>query len=121
MYLPFQNATFVPVSYDVGTYRQGDRSMPRLDAVAARDTSGQLWLALTNVDPNKPAELVLDVAGKAVGSAQGQLLTADRVDAVNSFAAPGAVAPRPFSVLRQGDVLRVSLPSKSVAVLALRP
>lgn len=121
MYVPFQDATFVPISYDSGTYRYGDKSMPRLDAVAARDSSGQLWLSVTNVDPDKPADLVLDVSGKAIRSADGQLLTADRVDAVNSFAAPDNVKPRPFSAQRQGDRLRLTMPPKSVAVLALRP
>lgn len=121
MYVPFQDATFVPISYDSGTYRYGDKTMPRLDAVAARDPSGQLWLSVTNVDPDKPADLVLDVSGKAIQSADGQLLTADRVDAVNSFAAPNSVAPRPFSARRQGDTLRLTMPPKSVAVLALHP
>jgi alpha-N-arabinofuranosidase len=121
MYVPFQDATFVPISYDSGTYRHGDKAMPRLDAVAARDTSGQLWLSVTNVDPNKPADLVLDISGKSISAAQGQLLTADRVDAGNSFAEPGHVAPRPFSAVRQGDTLRLTMPPKSVAVLALRP
>ena len=76
---------------------------------------------MTNVDPDKPADLVLDVSGKAIRSADGQLLTADRVDAVNSFAAPDNVKPRPFSAQRQGDRLRLTMPPKSVAVLALRP
>jgi alpha-N-arabinofuranosidase len=121
MYLPFQDATFVPIRYDGGTYRHGDRSMPQLDAVAARDANGQLWLAVTNIDPDQPADLTLDVTGMAVRGAQGQVLTADRVDSVNSFAAPDAVAPKPIAAVRQGDTLRLAMPPKSVAVVALRP
>ncbi|WP_454884748.1 alpha-N-arabinofuranosidase [Sphingomonas oryzagri] len=121
MYLPFQDATFVPIRYDGGTYRVGDRSMPQLDAVAARDTGGQLWLAVTNIDPNRPADLVLDVSGKAIGSAQGQVLTAAQSDSVNTFTAPNTVAPKPIAAIRQGDSLRLTLPAKSIAVVALRP
>jgi alpha-L-arabinofuranosidase len=121
MYLPFQDATFVPIRYDGGTYRVGDRSMPQLDAVAARDTRGQLWLAVTNINPEKPADLVLDVSGMTVGSAQGQVLTAAQIDSVNTFAAPNAVAPKPIAAVRQANTLRLTMPPKSVAVLALRP
>jgi alpha-N-arabinofuranosidase len=46
MYVPFQDATFVPVSFDAGAYVHGDISLPRVDAVAARDASGKLWLSL---------------------------------------------------------------------------
>ena len=56
MYLPFQDATFVPVTFDAGAYTHGDITLPRVDAIAAKDAAGTLWLALTNVDPNRPAD-----------------------------------------------------------------
>ena len=37
MYLPFQDATSVPVSFDPGAYTHGDVQLPRVDAIAARD------------------------------------------------------------------------------------
>ena len=54
MYVPFQDATFVPVTFDAGTYTHGDITLPRVDAIAAKDAGGKLWLALTNLDPNQP-------------------------------------------------------------------
>jgi len=119
MYLPFQDATFVPVSFDAGRYQHGDVALPQLDAVAARDTAGKLWIAVTNIDPNRPAELVLDAGMTASGGAHGQVLTADRVDSVNGFDAPDRVAPRPISAERRGDRLVLSLPAKSIAVVSL--
>ena len=47
MYVPFHGARLVPVSLDAGSYWFGDIEAPRVDAVAARDSSGRLWLALT--------------------------------------------------------------------------
>ena len=35
LYLPFQDATLVPVTFEAGTYRLGETSVPRVDAVAA--------------------------------------------------------------------------------------
>ena len=50
MYVPFQDATFVPVTFDAGTSKHGEITLPCVDALAARDASGTLWLALTNLD-----------------------------------------------------------------------
>src|SRR5205823_9446528 len=40
MYVPFQDATFVPVTFDAGTYTHENITLPRVDAVAAKDTNG---------------------------------------------------------------------------------
>jgi alpha-N-arabinofuranosidase len=46
-------------------------------------------------------------------------LTAPKVDSVNSFEAPNAVAPKPVSVKAQGGKLALQLEPKSVTVIAL--
>jgi alpha-N-arabinofuranosidase len=117
MYVPFQDATLVPVTFDAGTYSFGGKTMPRVDAVAARDAAGKLWLAVTNVDPNQPAEIAVELAGAK--GASGQVLTAAKVDAINTFAAPNAVAPKPIAAVRKGDKLVVTLPANAVAVLGV--
>ena len=50
-------ATSVPVTYTAATYTHGTMTLPRVDAIAAKDAAGTLWLALTNVDPAQPAEI----------------------------------------------------------------
>ena len=121
MYVPFQNATRLPIDFDAGTYSFGDVRVPRIDAIAARGTDGKLWIALTNVDPSKPAEIDAQIAGIRVGAASGTVLTADRVDAINSFDKPDTVAPRPISARVNGGRLQVTLPPKSVTVLSVTP
>jgi alpha-N-arabinofuranosidase len=118
MYVPFQGATLVPVSFEAGTYAYDDIHLPQVDAVAARDTSGQLWLALVNVDPNRPARLAVDVANAK--AARGELLTGAAVDAHNSFERPGQVAPQPFAARLSGGKLQFDLPPKSIAVVQVR-
>jgi alpha-N-arabinofuranosidase len=117
MYVPFQNATFVPVAFDAGAYTHGDVTLPRLDAIAAKDASGKLWLEITNLDPEQPAEI--DVAGMAVKSAAGETLTAPAVDSVNSFDAPNTVAPKPVAVKIQGGKLTLKVEPKSVTTISL--
>jgi len=121
MYLPFQDATFVPVSFDAGTYRHGDITLPRLDAIGAKDASGTLWLALTNVDPNRPAEIVTTLAGFTPRAATGETLTAPAIDSVNTFEAPTTVVPKPAQVKVEGNRLTLTLAPKSVTVIGVRP
>jgi len=121
LYVPFQDATFLPVGFDAGSYVRGALEMPRLDAIAAKDAAGKLLLAITNIDPNEPVELAAMFVGFAAKSAVGKTLTAPRVDSVNTFDTPDAVAPKPLDVKLEGDRLALSVPPKSVTVVALEP
>ncbi len=121
MYLPFQDATFVPVAFDGGFYTHGRIALPRVDAIAAKDKAGKLWLALTNVDPDQPVEIEASLAGAAaaVKSATGETLTGPKVDSVNTYEVPNTVAPKPVSVKAQGGKLTLRLEPKSVTVVAV--
>jgi alpha-N-arabinofuranosidase len=120
MYVPFHDATLVPASFDAGTYAHGDISLPRVDAVAARDTSGKLWLALANVDPNRPVRLATSLAGVDARGASGQILTGPAVDAHNTFASPGRIAPKAYRGSASGGRLHFDLPAKSIAVVQIQ-
>ena len=120
MYVPFQDATLVPVTFDAGTYRNGNIALPRLDAIAARGASGKLWLEITNLDPEQPVEIEAELTGIQVKSAAGEMLTAPKVDSVNSFEAPNAVVPKPVSAKVQDGKLALKLEPKSVTVVALK-
>jgi alpha-N-arabinofuranosidase len=119
MYVPFQDATFVPVTFDAGTYTHGDINLPRVDAIAAKDKTGKLWLGITNVDPNQPAAIEVSLAGMTAKSANGETLTAPKVDSVNSFEAPDTVAPKPILARLQGGRLSLKLEPKSVTVISV--
>jgi alpha-N-arabinofuranosidase len=119
MYVPFQDATFVPVTFDAGTYTHDGITLPRVDAIAAKDKAGKLWLAITNVDPNQSAELEVSLAGMNAKSAAGETLTAPKVDSVNTFDAPNTVVPKPISAKAQDGKLTLELAPKSVTVIAV--
>jgi alpha-N-arabinofuranosidase len=119
MYVPFQDAAFVPVSFDAGKYTHGDVTLPRVDAIAAKDASGKLWIAVTNVDPNQPVEIEANFNGFAAKSASGETLTAAKVDSVNTFEAPNTVVPKPVSAKVEGGKLTVKLEPKSVTIISV--
>jgi alpha-L-arabinofuranosidase len=119
MYVPFQDATFVPVTFDASTYTRGDITLPRVDAIAAKDTSGKLWLELTNLDPNESTEVAVNLHGISAKSAVGETLTAPKVDSVNTFETPNTVVPKPVAAKVQGNKLSLELEPKSVTVISL--
>ena len=116
MYVPFQDATFLPVSFDAGSYAQGGVTLPRVDALAAKSTDGKLLLEITNLDPNKPATINADIAGK---SAKAETLTGAAVDSVNTFDSPQAVVPRPAGVKVEGGKLSLTVEPRSVTVVTI--
>jgi alpha-L-arabinofuranosidase len=120
MYVPFQDATSVPVTFDAGTYTQDGVSLPRVDAIAARDSAGKVWMAVTNVDPNRPVTIAASLAGLTPRSAAGQTLTAPRVDSVNSFEAPDAVAPKSIVAKVERGTVTLTLEPKSVTVISIQ-
>ena len=117
MYVPFQDARLVPITFDAGSYVYGNISLPRVDAIAARAKNGKLWLALTNVDPNRTVKIEVMAAG--LKQAVGEILTSPKVDSVNTFEAPATVAPRPFVESSSGGKVILQLPPHSITVVAL--
>lgn len=51
--------------------------------------------ALTKLDPNNPAVIVASVGDASAGSGTGEVLNADKVEAINTFDAPNQVTLRP--------------------------
>jgi len=119
MYVPFQDATFVQVTYAAGSYTHGDISLPRVDAIAAKDTNGKLWLEVTNLDPNQQVEIEVSLTGMNAKSVVGETLTAPKVDSVNTFGAPTTVVPKPVSAKMDGGRLALTLEAKSVTVVSV--
>jgi len=119
MYVPFQDATFVPVRFAAGTYTHGDMTLPRVDAIAARDTAGKLWLAVTNLDPSRSVAVEASLAGVTPRSAVGETLSAPAVDSVNTFEAPRTVVPKPIAANIHGATLELTLEPKSVTVISV--
>jgi alpha-N-arabinofuranosidase len=119
MYVPFQDADFIPVTFDAGSYVHSSISLPRVDAIAARDAKGQLWLAVTNVDPNRSVEIEATLDGVTASAAAGQTLTALNVDSVNTFEQPDAVVPKPIAAAVERGTVSLTLAPKSVTVLSI--
>lgn len=120
LYAPFQDAKLIPLSLESGTYRNNNIELPKVDALAAVDKKGGIWLALTNIDPTSSTEIILQLDDSAISIAEGEVLTAARVDTVNTFDMPAAVTPQSVKFTKSNDKLTLKLPAKSVTVVNLK-
>ncbi len=119
MYVPMQDATFVPVEFAKGEYRYGDLTLPGVDASAFRDKAGRLHVALVNLDPHVAKSVELTAPSERFGSAKGTVLTAPAVNSVNTFDKPDTVVPRPIEAKVRGGKVTVEMPPMAVAVFDL--
>lgn len=119
MYVPFQDANFIPIKFDAGNYTTNGITLPRVDAIAAKGKDGKLWVSITNVDPNRAVEIDLNTIGSTARSATGETLTAPKVDSINTFDKPNTVTPKPFSAKAQNGKLILNIEPKSVTVVSV--
>jgi len=116
MFKVFQDAISIPHDITTGRYSRGEHSLPAVTASAAQGADGQLYLALANLDPNNAATVAVNLSGAKAKKAVGQLLTAEAMDARNTFDKPDTVHPVEF----RADLSELQLPAKSVVVVELR-
>jgi alpha-N-arabinofuranosidase len=122
MYTAHHDATLLPTDLRCDEYRLGDQAIPGMSASASRDAAGRVHISLCNFNPHQPAELACEVRGMAPSAARGRVLTADRMQAHNTFDAPDQVRPAALPPLDpQGGRLNLTLPPMSVTMLELDP
>ena len=117
----FQGATSLPLGIESPRYMADGSSVPAISGSAARSTDGAVHVSLVNLDPHHPATLRLGLDGMAPRSVRAAVLTAAAMDAHNTFEAPDAVHPVPYSQVElEPHSAIVHLPPKSIVVLELK-
>jgi alpha-L-arabinofuranosidase len=115
LYKVHQGALSLPVELEAPDYRLGDVALPRLHASASRDDAGREHVSIVNLDPNRATSL------RAIGLSGvtgGRALTANAINAHNTFERPDAVKPRDFTEFRaESGGMALTLPAKSLVVL----
>ncbi|WP_416308339.1 alpha-N-arabinofuranosidase [Neptunicella sp. SCSIO 80796] len=118
MHKPFQDATYLPVSLaNNPEYKLGDYAVPKVSASAATGTDGKTWITLVNTDPSKSENIEIGGQYKMI---EGQILSADKMDAHNTFDSPDTVKPVSFKATASKGKLGFNLPPKSVLVAQLK-
>lgn len=120
MFKVHQGATALPLTLATPDYVVGDVRIPAVSASASRDAAGRIHVSLTNANPHTAITVTAALEGVTAKGVSGRILTAPAVNSHNTFAAPHTVEPARFDGAKLADgKLTVTLPAKSVVVLAL--
>ncbi|NLE71886.1 MAG: alpha-N-arabinofuranosidase [Actinomycetales bacterium] len=113
------DAVAVPVHVRApgATHEVAGEALPTVSASASvRD--GVCHVSLTNVDPERSVDAVVEIRGARVGAVGGRILAPESVGAFNAPDHPDDVAPRPVDELEvTPGTVRVTLPPHAFAVV----
>jgi alpha-N-arabinofuranosidase len=119
MYVPFQDATRVAVTFDAQDYRQGEYAMPRFDAIAARGKDGALYVAVVNIDPTREATVNLRLKSGRLAKVAAETLDAPAMNSINTFERPETVKPRSVAPTVRGGAATLAVKPASVTVFRI--
>ena len=118
MFKSYQDATAVPIEVESPWYSKDASDIPAVHASAVRDKDGRLHIGLVNVDPNHAITVTAKIAGVALTSAPGRVLTAPAINSHNTFEQPAVVKPASFTGAGiEAGSLKIVMPAKSVVML----
>ena len=121
MYKVHQDATKLPVELTTPDYSYGDASMPALSVSASRKAEGVTHVTIVNAHASEPMRLACELPGMTPSAVSGRILTAEELDAHNTFDSPTVVRPASFEgATIEGGSLSVEVPPHAVIVLEVK-
>jgi alpha-N-arabinofuranosidase len=119
MYVPFQDATSLPVPGENNpAYKLGGKSIPGISASAARGKDGKLYLALVNTNPPR-RRVCAEYSGQAIRSRQGPRADRRCDGCAQHLQVAAGESSRRRSAPAAGGKLTVKVPAKAVIVVAV--
>ncbi len=120
MFKVHQGATSLPLQLISPDYTFGNDRIPAVSAAASRDAAGRIHVSLVNLSPGTAITVAATLTGLNARNVSGRILTADAMNAHNTFSAPDVVQPAPFTgALLSGERLSLTLPARSIVMLEL--
>lgn len=120
MYKVHQDSTLLPSRLECNAYKSNDEILSALNASASKDENGAIHISLCNLDPKTSATLECELKGASAKKVSGRILTAEAMNAHNTFEQPNAIQPAEFTnaEIKNGKIL-ATLPAKSVVILTV--
>jgi alpha-N-arabinofuranosidase len=121
MFKVHHDAKLLPADIDCKDYRLDEEKMTGLNVSASKDDSGKIHISICNLNPNDDAELSCEIRGAETSKITGQVLTADKITAHNTFDDPEVVKPSDFDEYQKTDNgFRTTIPAKSIVVFEIQ-
>jgi len=115
-----QEATMIPVKVSSSDYVYKDDKLPAVNCSASINSSDKMHISLCNIDPDKSEDVELSLESFKADKIVGKMLTAEKMNAHNTFDNPNEVKPSDFSDYKlNGNNLKVNMPPISVVVLEI--
>jgi alpha-N-arabinofuranosidase len=120
MYQVHQGATQIATELQSPDYAMGEDSIAALHASASRNSTGKIAVSLCNLDHEHDIDLEVALDGVNIAAVEGRILSANALQAHNTFDEPEAVKPAPFAGVQiAGAALKLRMPAHSVVVLQI--
>jgi len=120
MYKVHQGAKMIPIDLTCEAYVSKEEKLSSLDVSASKTESGKVNITICNLNHIKPAEIVCELKNYTPKSVKGRTLTAEKINAHNTFDDPYTVKPEKLSGLEiKEQKVFVTLPAKSVNVIEI--
>lgn len=119
MYKVHQDAE--KLSLDLTSENVGNDAYPQVSASASKAKDGSINISLCNMDKAAEANVTLELRGLNTANINGRILTADEMNARNTFEAPEQVQQTIFTgFTSQENKLAITLPKMSVVTLTVK-
>lgn len=116
-----QDAKMIPLKMDPAKYTFNDDTLPAVNGSASIDKDGLVHISLCNIDPDAAEKVSIQFSKLTGNDVSGKILTADKMNAENTFENPNRVRPENFSDFKlEGNNLVVNMPAMSVVVLEFK-
>lgn len=121
MFKVHQDATLVDLQLENEEYTFEGITIPKLSASASVNAAGELNITLANLSHRASSKLSIELRGEKYTEVSARVLTADEIDAHNTFENPNYVHPVAYDGLAlRGSKLTGTIPAKSVMVITLK-
>jgi alpha-N-arabinofuranosidase len=120
MFKVHQDTTHLPVEVETPVYEFAVVEIPALSVSASKADDGVVYVSLVNTHARDSISVNCELEGIDASKVSGRVLTADKLDAHNTFDNPEVVKPAEFKDCSISDgKLKVNMPPHSVVVLSL--
>jgi len=120
MFKVHQGGKLLPSDINCKPYKSGSETIAGITASCSKDKDGKIHISICNLNPVEPAQLECGFEGFEAQKVTGRILTAEAMNAHNTFDKPDVVKPVEFMgmEIKDGKII-TAIPSKSVIVLTV--
>jgi alpha-N-arabinofuranosidase len=121
MFNVHHDALLLPSRKSNNRYIHGKDTIDVISVSASKNKNGSINVSLANLHARQPQQVSLRIEGGSFNAVDGRMLHAARLQEMNTFDQPNAVAPVAFKpVAIKNGVIEATLPPYSVVVLSIK-